>query len=134
MSLLWWGLAQGVQLAIEMLMGNRTGHVRRNYRSLAPRGKQNVRGVTGGRRADSKDFVEACLIARTIRLEDVGVEPSIRVLADSGGHIQHPRPTTYHESGELMQRVGMGGCSPVHVGDHEGMVLANDVEPVLLAV
>ena len=86
-----------------------------------------VRGLGRGAGTNCKDFVRVRSVKRKFGLEYLGVRVSLHTLADGGGRVVHPSPTTHDELGRRGQRVGKGGVSAVNAGNCEGMVFADNV-------
>lgn len=85
-----------------------------------------VQGVTAGGKADCRGHLVARSTDRKLDLQDFGVPASLHALANGGHRIARPRQSS-DDFRNPTKRVGTGGMSAVHVGNCEGMMLANDV-------
>ena len=84
--------------------------------------------------ADGQNFVRTRPIKCKFGLKDLGVRVGLHTLADGGGGVVQPSPTTHDELGRRAQRVGKGGVSAVNAGNGEGMVFTDNVVRSLLPV
>ena len=83
-------------------------------------------------RANCEGFIGGRPVERKLDLEDLGVRARLHALADGGSRIAHPRPAINEKFGNRTQCIGEGGVWSTR--KCEGMVLANDIVPSLLAV
>ena len=125
MSLLSWGLAGGLQRSIATRRrasepGRSEGRSKKG--SLPPGGEPS--GVSAAEQglSECQDLVRARPVKRECGLEHVGVRTRLHTLADGGGRVVHPCPTTRSEVRCRTQRVGEGGVSAVNTINGEGVV------------
>ena len=113
--------------------GVRTGQVGRQIQieEVAPE-RRTARGLGGGAGADCQELVRARPVEREFGLEYVGVGVRLLTLADGGGRVVHPRPTTRNEVRCWTQRVGEGRFSAANTRTGEGVLCANNVVRTLL--
>ena len=113
----------------------RTGQVGREVQieEVAPEWRA-VRGLGGGAGADSQDLAGARPVKREFGLEHLGVRVRLHTLADGGGRVVHPCPTTHSEVRCRTQRVRGGRASAVNTRNGEGVVCTNNAVRALLSV
>ena len=136
MSLLSCGLAQGLAAFDRHTPASiRTGQVGKKVQieEVIPQWR-TVRGLHRGAWANVQNFVGTRPIKCKFGLEHLGVRVSLHTLADGGGRIVHPSPTTHDGLGCRAQRVGKGGVSAVNAENCEGMVFADNVVRSLLPI
>ena len=100
---------------------------------VAP-GWQAVRGVGGGPGTHCQGLVRACPVKRALGLEHLGLRVRLHTMADGGGRVVHPCPSTHSEGRCRTQCVREGGGSAVNTRNGEGVVCANNVVLELLLV
>ena len=113
----------------------RTRQVEREIQieEVAPE-RRTVRGLGGEAGTVCQDLVRARPGKRELGLEHLGVGVRLHTLADGGGRVAHPCPTTHSEVRCRTQRVYEGGVSAVNTRNGEGVVCPNNVVRALLPV
>ena len=103
----------------------------RAVRRLLPSGEPSgVSAADRGRQPGSR----ARPVKREFGLEHLDVRDRLHTLADGGGRVVHPWPTTHSEVRCRTQRVHEGGVSAVNTINGEDVVCANNVNRALLSV
>ena len=96
--------------------------------------RRTVRGLGSGAGTECQDRGRASPVKREFGLEYLGVGVRLHTLADGGGRIVHPCPTTRSEVWCWTQRIGEGEVSTVCTRNGEGVVCSENVVRALLPV